>query len=57
MTVEQSPSLERIYYEARVYGDDVYYGFAQYCFWRTVVQSKNHDWLAQVPAYFRGEDA
>lgn len=55
MTPEASPSLERVSYEARLYGHDVYYGFAQYCFWRTVVAQQHAPYLTGVPAYFRGE--
>ena len=40
-------------YEARLYGYDVYYAFAQYCFWRTVVRGHYAAWLALAPAYFR----
>ena len=52
MTPEKYPSLERIYYECRLYGYDVYYDFAQYCFWRTVVRTNNQDWMRCLPAYF-----
>lgn len=52
MAVEQCPTLERVYYEVRLYGADVYYGFAQYCFWRAVVHSTHPDWMAVVPRYF-----
>jgi hypothetical protein len=52
MTPENDPCIDRIYYEAHLYGHDVYYEFAQYCFWRNVVRTQFADWLLQVPAYF-----
>jgi hypothetical protein len=55
MSLEAHPSLERVYYEAWLYGPDVYYGFGMYCFWRTVVATQNPDWLKWVPAYFLQE--
>jgi hypothetical protein len=56
MVVEASPSLERVYYECRLYGDDIYYAFAQYCFWRMVVRTINPWWIHDVPAYYRLDD-
>ena len=53
--VEAHPSLERVYYEVRIYGADVYYGFAQHLFWRTVVETQNPDWLKQIPKYYHKE--
>ncbi len=48
--------MERVLYECRLYGDDVYYEYSQYCFWRTVVKRHNPDWMPWVPGYFlRGE--
>lgn len=55
MTLEEDSSIERIYYECRLYGNDVYYGFAYYCFWRRVVENKNPDWLFCTPEYFLQE--
>ena len=52
MSPERFPSLERVYYETRLDGADVYYGFAQYCVWRTVVRVQHPDWLPHVPPYF-----
>lgn len=52
MSIEALPSLDRMYYEMRLYGQDVYNDFAQYCFWRTVVATHNPDWIDCVPAYF-----
>ena len=50
--VEAHPSLERVYYEARIYGVDVYYGFAQHLFWQMVVKTQNPDYMSQVPKYY-----
>jgi len=47
--------MERVLYECRIYGYDVYYAFSQYCFWRNVVRTQFADWLAWVPAYFLGQ--
>ncbi len=52
MTSEESPSLERVYYECWLYGHGVYMEFAQYCFWRRVVEYQNPQWLASAPAYY-----
>lgn len=57
MSVETFPSLERVYYECWLYGDDVYYGFAQYCFWRTIVEDYVQWWIDDVPEYFRCGEA
>jgi len=51
MTHGQVAAIDCIDYAIRLYGADVYFGFAQYCFWRTVATHCPH-WFAQTPAYF-----
>lgn len=53
MTPEHASSIERVDYEARLYGHDVYFAFAAYCFWRTVVRTQNAWWRDAVPPYYR----
>lgn len=55
MTLEQYPNIERLAYEAQLYGYDVYFGFAGYCFWRTVVATQCPWWLPSAPTYFLEE--
>ena len=47
--MERRPSLERVSYEVWLYGFDVYYDFAQYCFWVNVVLTQHPDWMRCVP--------
>jgi hypothetical protein len=54
MTIEARPSLARVWYEVWLYGAEVYYGFAQYCFWRGVERRQDPLWLHQAPAWVRG---
>jgi hypothetical protein len=55
MTPEQIPSIDRAAYEAWLYGHAVYWAFAAYCHWRTVVRTQDVWWRDAVPAYYRGE--
>lgn len=52
VSIEAHPSIDRVYYECWLYGADVYYGFAQYCFWMTVKRNNNQEWLCQYNGAF-----
>lgn len=43
------------YHEASLYGTEVCAAFAEYCFWRQVVQTQDPAWLVSVPVYFRSQ--
>jgi len=55
MTLEHASNIERLASEASLYGYSVYFAFAGYCFWRTVVATQNPHWLDVVPTYFLQE--
>jgi hypothetical protein len=47
VSVEQYPSLERVYYEATLYREDVYYEFAQYLFMKSARANNWTDYFQQ----------
>lgn len=48
MNMEKYASIDRVYYEWWLYGQDVYNDFAQYCFWQNVFLTQHEDYILSL---------